>query len=374
MKIWKLRWNVARLCLAAILLWIVASDTDARLARLAYSSLPDFDYASEVTFLTQSGRLGEAVMVADEGLRSLPVGSAARAEVEKARAAAVEQQSSVVRRVKEVGLGAVSGKGESIESLIGAIGADFFVVGDVRDLVIQSGRYVLDGETDEVVLILSGVGLATTVVPEVDWVPAVLKAAKKAGSLTKGLAREIVQLARKGGGEALGPLLKDVRKIAQKASPGGAMRALRHADSADEVATLARFVENAPSGAFALHVTGKEGAAVVKAGAKAEARALKAAATGAEDAVVMAARKGQAGLAWLRTSGVRAMTRPHFLVGVGKALWKGNAQAAAARIAAMIDPRAQWLVPALGTWVFVELALLLRRLWPRRSPALFAAA
>src|ERR1043165_1618943 len=362
MKLWQLKWSFIRLALAGFILWALVSDTDARLARLAYSSLPDFDYAAEVAFLRQSGRFGEAVMVADEGLRALSADSAAYQKLTQERSTTVSEQSSWLRRAKDVGLGALSGKGDSIESLIGAIGADFFIVGDVRDLVIQSGRYVLDGEADPVVLILSGVGIATTVLPEVDWVPSVLKAAKKMGGITKGLGEEIIKLARKGGGEALTNMFKDVRKLASKASPGGAARMMRHANNAEELASIARFVEKNRAGAFALHVTGKEGADLIKTGAKAEARAIMTAAAGTEEAVVLAARKGNPGIAWLRTSGSRALARPHFLVGIGKAVWKGNASKAAARIAEMVDPRANWLIPALGTWVFVELALLVRRL------------
>lgn len=374
MKLWRFKWSIIRLALAGFILWALVVDSEARLARLAYSTLPDFDYAAEVAFLRTSGRFGEAVMVADEGLRTLSADTPAYAKLTQERAAAVSEQSSWLRRAKDVGLGAISGKGDSIESLIGAIGADFFIVGDIRDLVIQSGRYVLDGEADPVVLILSGVGIATTVLPEVDWVPSVLKAAKKMGAITKGLGEEIIKLARKGGGEALTNMFKDVRKIASKASPGGAARLMRHANNTDELASLARFVENNPGGAFALHVTGKEGADLIKTSAKAETRSLKVAAEGTEEAVVLAARKGPPGVAWLRTGGSRALVRPHFLVGIGKAVWKGNAAKAAARIADWVDPRATWLIPALGTWVFVELALIARRLWPRRATAKLAAS
>jgi hypothetical protein len=369
MMLWRLKWNLFRLLLAAAILWVVAADTDARLARLAYSKLPHFDFAGEVEYLRQAGRFGEAVMVADEGLRTLQVDDPVRSDLVAARERTLQEQSSTLRRIREVGMGAVSGRGDSIESLVGAIGADFFVVGDLRDVVIQSGRYVLDGETDEVVLILSGVGIATTVLPEVDWVPAILKAARKAGGLSKGLSKEIATLARRGGGEALTTLFKDVRKVSQKASPGGAMRIVRHADNADELASIAKFVDDNPAGAFALHITGKEGASLVKTGGK---TGVRAGAQLTEDAVVLAAKKGQPGIAWLRTSGYRAMTRPHLLVGVAKAFWKGNAEAAAARVAAILDPRAIWLIPALGTWVFIELALLARALWPRR-PALVPA-
>src|SRR2546423_8870827 len=125
-------------------------------------------------------------------------------------------------------MGAVSGRGDSLESLIGAVAADFFIVGDVRDLVIQGGRYVLDGETDQVVLILSGVGLATTLAPEVDWVPAVLKAARKAGALSRGLADSIIASAKAGKREALTSLMKDVRRIPEHASTVGATDLHRH--------------------------------------------------------------------------------------------------------------------------------------------------
>lgn len=371
MKLWRYKWSLVRLLLASFILWAVVADTDARLARLAYSSLPDFDYVGEVSFLRHASRFGEAVMVADEGLRTLADDSPIRFKLAEEKAATLRDQSSYIRRIKDVGLGAISGRGESIEGLIGAIATDFFIVGDVRDLVIQSGRYVLDGEADPLILILSGVGIATTIAPEVDWIPSVLKAARKAGAITKGLGEEIIKLAKKGGGGALEGMFKDVRKIAQKSSPGGAMRLMRHAGNTEELAKLARFVEHNPGGAFALHVTGKEGAELVKAGAKtgvkAESRSLKAAAEGTEEAVILAARKGQPGIAWLRTGGARALARPHFLVGIGKAIWKGNASKMAARLAEAIDPRASWLVPLLGTWVFLELAVLLRRFWPKRD-------
>jgi hypothetical protein len=232
--------------------------------------------------------------------------------------------------------------------------------------VIQGGRYVLDGETDPVILVLSGVGLATTLAPEVDWVPAVLKAAKKAGAMTKGMAEYILAAAKAGKREALNTLMKDVRRIAEHASPGGAARLLRHAETPEDVARIARFVETEKAGAFALHVTGKDGAELVKAARAGERGALTA--EEASKVVVMAARKGEVGVAWMRAGAYRAMLRPHWLVGIAKAFYKGNAEQLAQRLAAALDPKAWWLVPLLGTWIFVELGLLIRRFWPRAAP------
>ncbi len=49
--------------------------------------------------------------------------------------------------------------------------ADLLVVGDVRDLAIQGVHYIADGEADELIVLLSGVGLVTTLVPGTDIVP-----------------------------------------------------------------------------------------------------------------------------------------------------------------------------------------------------------
>ena len=62
------------------------------------------------------------------------------------------------------------------------------------------------------------VGLATTLAPEVDWVPSVLKVAKKTGAMSKGLAEHIVKLAKAGRQRELMPLFHDVRRVAGRAS------------------------------------------------------------------------------------------------------------------------------------------------------------
>jgi hypothetical protein len=355
MPLWRARWSLLRLAIAGFLLYTLVSDTGARLARLQYASLPDFDYASEIAYLRAQGRFGEALVVADEGLAS--ASDRGRAAIERERAETLREQGSTIRRAKDLGMGALSGRGTSLESLVGAVTADFFVVGDVRDLVVEGGRLVIDGETDEVILILSGVGLATTIAPEVDWVPALLKAAKRSGAMTKGLSDHIVRAARAGRLRELMPMLSDIRRISDKASPGGAVRILKHADSPEDLARIASFLQRNPSGAFALHVAGKQGSDIVKGGGK----ALGVGADAAEQGLILAARKGDRGVAWLRTGGFRAIGRPHLLVGISKAFWKGNAEGLAARLAELLDPRSWWLIPLLGVWAFLELALLARR-------------
>jgi hypothetical protein len=377
-RLLRARWNVLRLVVAAFLLWAVAIDTPARLARSALARLPDFDYAAEASYLRAAGRYGEAIMVADEGLRDLagPKREALLAQ----RDAIAAEQSSWVRKAESVGLGAISGRGDSLESLLGAVAADMLVVGDVRDLLVQGARYVVDGEADPLIVALSGVGLATTLAPEVDWVPSVLKVARKTGSMSRRMGEEILLSLKRGGKaseDALGSMMKDVASISRRASPAGAARVLRRADSASELASLARFVERQPSGAFALHVLGDEGAQLVKSGAKNEIKTeIKLAARSGEHAaeaglaseraMLQAARKGPAGAAWLRTAG-RAALRPHPLLGLAKGLYKGNIERLAARVTQELDPRAWWVLPLLAAWTFLEGAMLIARL--RASPA-----
>lgn len=347
-------WGLLRLAVAVLLLWVVASDTGPRLARLQFASLPDVNYAAEVEFLRTAGRYGEAIVVADAGLDAIQDPALSTA-IAQQRSLALAEQQSLRRRAGDVGMGALSGRGSSIESLIGAVAADFFVVGDVRDLALEGGRYALDGEADEIIMALSAIGIITTLAPAIDWAPAVLKVARRAGTLTKGLADTIMHLVRAGRRNELSGILRDIRRISEKASPGGAVRLLRHADSAEDLTSLANFVERNKRGAFALHMTGKEGANIVKASARAGESTAD-----MHKSVIAAAAKGQHGAAWLRTGGQRMM-RPHLLVGLGKGFYKGNVQDLATRLTSFLDPHARWLLPLLAAWVFVELSLLTRR-------------
>jgi hypothetical protein len=363
-RVARCKWGLARLAIAAFLLWVVAMDTPARLSRLELASMPGFDYVKEVQSLRLAGRFGEAQMVAKAGLeqvddageRSLVGDERSRLDNELVQTLA--EQDSWLRRAKDAGLGALSGRADSLEGLIGAVAADFFVVGDIRDLVIEGGKLAIDGESDEVVLALSGVGLATTAAPEIDWAPSLLKAARRAGTLTKGLGEQIVSLVRQGKKGEVMKVLEDAATLSKKASPGGAMRLLRHADSADELAMLARFAQRQPGGAFALHVGRERGAAIVKDAAKVGGDGV----ARIETTLVRSAHKGPRGVEFLGSRAGQTLLKPHALVGLAKGLWKGNAAKLAQRLVDRLGANALWALPLLTAWCFVELVLVTRRL------------
>jgi len=75
---------------------------------------------------------------------------------------------TAIEKLKAVAMGAVSGKVYDTFSGIGAIASDFFVWGDIRDLGIQTWRFLKNEKTDAVVAVLSGVGIFLSVQPYAD--------------------------------------------------------------------------------------------------------------------------------------------------------------------------------------------------------------
>ncbi len=372
-SLWRARWGLGRFALAAFIAWALAVDAGPRLARLHLAVLPDFDFVAETATLRAQGRFGEAIMIADSGL-AMVSDPAIRAALEAERARTLAEQSSWLRIARDFGFGALSGRGDSLESLAGAVSADLLLVGDLRDLAIQGAKLAVDGEADAVIAGLSALGVATTLAPEVDWAVSTLKIAKRTGALTRSMGDAIVSAIRTGDNAGLDTLLGNVRKVGAGTSPATTLRALRGADSPTDVADLAKFIERnsgaaasgtkagGGGGALALHVLGPEARLATKGAAKAGNSALA-----AEAVVIKAAKKGEAGATFLRRGGARLLLKPHPLLGITKALYKGHAEALAARLAERLDPLGWWMLPLACGWAFVEGGVLARRLWPMRT-------
>lgn len=363
LRLWRCRWALARLLLASALLWVCASDLPARLERLRLASMPDTDYASEVARLREQEHFGEALLVADAGLEASK--DAARGVIERERALVVEAQSSWLRRGRDVLKGAVLGADAeaSLERLIGAVGADFFVIGDVRDLAVQGVRYVRQGEADGVIVALSAIGLVTTLAPEIDWAPSVLKIARRAGAMSERLGERIVKLVKGRELRAAEAMMGDVATLSREASPAVAMRVLRLANDEKDVARLARFVERrGKGGAMALRQTGRAGADVLRSADELRLAGRVAEAERVEGLIVRAGSKGEQGAAWLKSGAYARLLRPHVLVGVGKALWSGRGEALIHRAMEALDPVGGWLLALLAGWTMLEAVVLSARL------------
>lgn len=361
-RLWRCKWNFVRLAAALFVLFVLGADTGARIARLQLASLPGFDYGAEIASLRAQGRFGEAELIAKAGLEDPEADHAA---IDTQRKLTEEERGSFTRRALDAGKGALIGRGDSLESLIGAVAADFFIVGDVRDLVIEGGRYVLDGETDELVVLLSVAGVATTLAPEIDWVPAVLKAAKKLGALGEAMTSTLTRIIKAGKKDELADLCTDVKRLSEAGSPGAAARWMRYADDPADLKPLVAFASRGQSAAAALHITGGAGADLLKAAAKAGADQAEIAAK----LVQKAAKKGRAGAEFLKSPASRILMRPHPILGVLKGVWKGNAAKALERLADAADPMGWWMVPAAAGWSLLESLLLWSKLRRREEGA-----
>lgn len=352
-SLWARRWGVLRLALAVGLLSVFVGDNPARLARLGYAALPDLDHLAEARRLTAAERYDEALLVLDAGLAD-GGDDGRRAELEAARRAALARRDSIWRRAREAGVGALTGTGRSLESLGGALLADLIVAGDVRDLAIQGARLALDGETDEIVVVLSGLGLVTTLNPSLDVVPGFLKCAHKAGCVTRRLARGLADLCRTAlrerRYERLVAVAGSLRELIRRTTPGIAARVLKACDDPKDVERVAEFAARERFAGQALLVLGEDAVAL----------AGRAGAAG-DKALLLAARKGAHGAAWLR-SGAYRLLRPHPLIGVAKGVYKGNVAKGLVKLSdRWLDPGGWLVIPALAAWVVAELGLLVRR-------------
>jgi hypothetical protein len=71
-------------------------------------------------------------------------------------------------KLKSFTRGAIKGEIKDTYSGIGAISSDLTLYGDIRDLGIQTFRYLKDEKTDAVVAVLSGIGIILSAKPFLD--------------------------------------------------------------------------------------------------------------------------------------------------------------------------------------------------------------
>ncbi len=108
------------------------------------------------------------------------------------------------RNTGKVVKGCATGAGDSLAHISGAVVCDFLVIGDVRDLTIQTTKYFTGQEVDEFVFALSGIGLALTVgtyasagaATPAKFGVSVIKFAKRTGRMTRRFAGFITHTTR----------------------------------------------------------------------------------------------------------------------------------------------------------------------------------
>jgi len=353
--------NGVRALIALALLVVCVQDWPAARATWALLELPPVDHLARAQSLRADGQSQAAMLVMNEGLQRHTEPDTVRARLlalrsELRRAERTDWQGPLRSAVR----GAVTGRAADPPGLVAAAVADLFVFGDVRDLIIQSGRGLRGEEVDAVIVGLSAAGLALTALPAVDGGTAVLKAARRNDALSAPLANHLMkqsrQALRSGDTAALRRVADDTSGLTHAMGVAPALRLLRGVERPGQLRHAARFARR-PGGAYALW-----------AGGPAFTRWLADADDHARAMALIAARRGEAGLAHLLRQ-ARVMARPHPVLGIMKGIYKGNAAA----LASHFLRRHAALVAALaGGWLLFELGSLGLRLRRRTRPSIHA--
>lgn len=340
-----------RFALALALVYFCALYWRTTQARAEFAALPDYDFVAAADAERNGGHYGEALLIVDAGLDTLP--GEQQAELLALQTRIVAERDALLTRLREAGHGALTGTGESAEALTGAVIADLMVVGDVRDLVIQGARALRGEETDEVIVALSTLGLATTLAPEVDGGVSVLKFARRIGALGDAFVKNLVKLLRRavetGDTGAVAQVAGDAVRLTQIARPAGAMKIIRLVDDPESLHLAADFAAR-PGGAFALWL-GRERALAW----------LKAAGPEGRRWLLRASAKGEAGVDLLTRNGA-LLLRAHPLLGLIKSVYAGRLPAL---LLSLLDAHSAALLGVAFAWMLYESVLLVTRL--RRS-------
>ena len=239
-----------------------------------FLSEPDFDYFPEVQKLMEEEDFGTALSLIAFIRTTDDVAN--QDKIIQTEEKAQKELKSVFRRAEEVFLGAFTGKVDTPEAFGGAFVADFFVVGDLRDLVIQGSNKLKGEETDSLVVLLSSAGVVTTIagfLPEPTTTAAgfsgqaclsMLKGMRKAGIMTDKFADEltVVIKAARESGEIKGfkNLYSNFKSLKAHAPPGTMSSILRKVKSSDDLALVAKTMEHFPDETVTLFRVGGDDA------------------------------------------------------------------------------------------------------------------
>jgi hypothetical protein len=177
--------------------------------------------------------------------RSIP--AALRSRIDAARAA----EDDPARKFQRCAAGVLAGEMTDGASALCAIAADFTVLGDLRDIVIQGSAWATGRDYDRVILALSAAGIGATALTAATAgtaAPAkaglsLVKGARRAGHVPPALARAVaaeLRLVAEGGDAArLVRATGAVDVVRREHGAVEASRMLRHAGSLDELGDVA---------------------------------------------------------------------------------------------------------------------------------------
>lgn len=217
-----------------------------------FNTLSDADLRSMAEDLWSKGEEDSALMMLDYLIDQNMGDKQASVQLRNEYLVKLQNEKTPVGRMKAAGWGFLTGEVKSWESLAGSSVGDLVVYGDLRDIVRETA---FEDKTDEFVVVMSALGLATTIYPPADPAVSIIKASKKAGVISTPLSKQITKIGKtiiesssdgakiekvKDGLLPFYELSKHTRTWSEYAT------ILKHADSIDQIKVLTKMASQKP--------------------------------------------------------------------------------------------------------------------------------
>lgn len=163
-----------------------------------------------------------------------------------------QKRESLSYKSAKIWEGIRTGTSDEIEGQISAIGSDFCLIGDLRDLAIEGTHYFNNEEVDNVLVSLSSLGLVATAGTlftagagsTVKGGISVLKLAQKSKSippwLGKYLTRQTKEIRQSKNIEAITPLLKNIDEMQEQVGLKNTLNMLSNSKNIEEFKALSK--------------------------------------------------------------------------------------------------------------------------------------
>lgn len=256
-----------------------------------------------------------------------------------------QHRSQLSYQTKKALEGALKGISDEPIGNTAAIISDFFLFGDLRDLVIQGKNYFDEKEVDEVIVTLSAVGVIATATT---YATAGTSSAAKAGISTLKLARRANKLPTWLGRymKSMLPLMRQSKSIKPVKPIFNNIQILHKQVGTKNTLTLLSHTKNYKALPSLVKITtkyGKQTPVLLKLAGKNSINLLSSIKSASRSSVMYASSFGKRGLEALSKLGSKT-----FLLRMGKTAYKGN-----------LDFVYDYLVKNLPTYILVILSIVL---------------
>lgn len=244
----------ARLSLLILMLTIISGTSSLIIERLDDAILLSENPLKLATDLFHEGKMEEVVYLAQFAQQYLPADHEyAEGNLKKM---ATDSLNSPFFLIDNFLAGAVTGEATDTAGFIGALTLDLFVLGDIRDLLVQGYKEFDTGQGDEVIMGLSTAGLLLTLVPELSWAPSLFKTFWRGNRVSQSFQKQIAQVlekARKTGDyRALKRMMSEFSDVIENLGVGPAMSVFKRVKSSEDLALLASKAKIAPMESYTL--------------------------------------------------------------------------------------------------------------------------